>query len=238
MAWFMISPGALANFTILDAQRWPAGEGKIILTFDDGPNARQDVSMRLLDVLGRHDVKGTFFYIGRRVEAYPDIVARTVREGHQVGVHAYSHGWPVWFDSASLRREIETARTAIRRAANRPDLPLEMYRPPRGILTPATWRLLAQCEIALGHLTAYHRDSGSGPAEANEVLQAAKETLMKYSGGVIVFHSSRYKSNQDSDNLVDKSWLPAAIEDLILWARDREFEFTHYPGITDDCADS
>lgn len=66
------------------------GRGKrLALTYDDGPNDPH--TLKLLDVLAHHQVKATFFLIGRFVEQRPDIVQRIAAEGHAIGNHTYSH---------------------------------------------------------------------------------------------------------------------------------------------------
>lgn len=66
------------------------GERKLVaITFDDGPNVLY--TERLLDGLAERDVKATFFLLGERAEAYPEIVRRIAEEGHLIGNHTYSH---------------------------------------------------------------------------------------------------------------------------------------------------
>src|SRR6202158_5616163 len=61
------------------------GSKRIALTYDDGPNDPH--SLRLLDVLAKHNVRATFFMIGRYVQQRPDI-ARAVAQGrHVIGNH-------------------------------------------------------------------------------------------------------------------------------------------------------
>jgi peptidoglycan-N-acetylglucosamine deacetylase len=66
------------------------GQGKkLALTYDDGPNDPH--TLNLLDVLAKHEVKATFFLIGKFVQQRPDIVKRIVAEGHTVGNHTTTH---------------------------------------------------------------------------------------------------------------------------------------------------
>src|ERR1700733_9883018 len=65
------------------------GSKKIALTYDDGPNDPH--TLRLLEVLAKHDVRATFFMIGRYVEIRPDIVREVVKAGHVVGNHTFTH---------------------------------------------------------------------------------------------------------------------------------------------------
>lgn len=50
----------------------------------------------ILDVLERHNVRGTFFVTGRVVDLYPGIVEEIYRRGHEVAVHGgYYHDSPI-----------------------------------------------------------------------------------------------------------------------------------------------
>ena len=69
--------------------RADAGARYIALTFDDGPSGR--FTRRLLDGLQDRNVKATFLLCGYRVEGYPKEAARIIAEGHEIGLHGYSH---------------------------------------------------------------------------------------------------------------------------------------------------
>ena len=56
---------------------------QLALSYDDGPN--DPYTLRLLDVLAKHDIKATFFLIGRYVRQRPDIVRDVVQAGHVIG---------------------------------------------------------------------------------------------------------------------------------------------------------
>ena len=67
---------------------------KVSLTFDNGPDP--DVTPQVLDTLGRHGVKATFFLLGRNL-AEPErraIAVRAFNEGHRLGNHSYTHSVP------------------------------------------------------------------------------------------------------------------------------------------------
>ncbi len=68
------------------------GEGKtkyVALTFDDGPSGKY--TRRLLDGLEERDVKATFFLCGYRLKDYPREAQRIYDDGHEIGLHGYSH---------------------------------------------------------------------------------------------------------------------------------------------------
>src|ERR671923_144487 len=57
----------------------------LALTFDDGPN--DPCTLRLLEVLARHQVHATFFMIGRYIAAQPGIARAVAAAGHEIGNH-------------------------------------------------------------------------------------------------------------------------------------------------------
>lgn len=67
-----------------------AAETKYVaLTFDDGPSGR--FTERLLDGLYDRGAKGTFLLCGYRIDQYPELTQRIFEEGHEIGLHGYSH---------------------------------------------------------------------------------------------------------------------------------------------------
>ncbi|MCB5170081.1 bifunctional polysaccharide deacetylase/glycosyltransferase family 2 protein [Streptomyces bambusae] len=78
----------------------------IALTFDDGPDPVW--TPKVLDVLRREGVKATFFTVGTRVAEHPGLARRIVDEGHQIGVHSFTHTHlgraPGWRRSLELRQ--------------------------------------------------------------------------------------------------------------------------------------
>lgn len=102
----------------------------IALTFDDGPHASN--TPRLLDILRARNVKATFYVIGKNVDMYPNIVRRTVAEGHELGNHTYTHPKLSSLSQERVFSEIRKGDDAIMRAAGvRP----RTMRPPYGALT-------------------------------------------------------------------------------------------------------
>lgn len=64
-------------------------EKLVALTFDDGPSGR--FTRKLLDGLEERSARATFFVCGYRMEQYPDLTQRIFQEGHEIGLHGYSH---------------------------------------------------------------------------------------------------------------------------------------------------
>lgn len=59
------------------------------LTFDDGPS---EVTPQVLDTLKKKHARATFFLVGSEITPErEEIVKRELSEGHQVGIHTFSH---------------------------------------------------------------------------------------------------------------------------------------------------
>jgi peptidoglycan-N-acetylglucosamine deacetylase len=108
----------------------PADSRAVALTFDDGPHPEH--TPRLLDVMATLDVRGTFFLLGRNVEAHPTIVERIVHEGHTIGHHSYHHGEPERVSARELAEE--TARTDAL-LSSIVGTGAHLFRPPHGKLS-------------------------------------------------------------------------------------------------------
>lgn len=67
----------------------------VTLSFDNGPTA--GVTGHVLDVLRRHNIRATFFVLGKNLaEPTLKVLARHAHnEGHWIGNHTYSHGAPL-----------------------------------------------------------------------------------------------------------------------------------------------
>jgi len=62
---------------------------QVALSFDDGPDP--EWTPRILDILKKYGVSGTFFMIGEEAEQNVGLMQRVYREGHEIGNHTYTH---------------------------------------------------------------------------------------------------------------------------------------------------
>jgi peptidoglycan/xylan/chitin deacetylase (PgdA/CDA1 family) len=107
--------------------RVETADSVVALTFDDGPVPRYTDAV--LEVLADSNVRATFFTIGAALRGHPDIAARIVRAGHELGNHSYSHHRLVLKSPGYVRREIRETDSLIRSAGYRETIP---FRPPYG----------------------------------------------------------------------------------------------------------
>jgi len=130
-----------------------ARRGEVALTFDDGPDPR--ATPAVLDCLERHGVRASFFCIGRRAEDHPELVAETVRRGHRVENHSYSHPYAfACYPPAALRREVRRAQEALTDALARAGgSSPRWFRAPAGFRSPLLERELAAAGLHLASWT-------------------------------------------------------------------------------------
>ena len=150
-------------------------EKSVYLTFDDGPTPK--VTDWVLNLLDEYDAKGTFFCLGRNVDAYPDIYKEIVRRGHSVGNHTYSHmkGY-----SASTQRYMDDIRIAGELIDSK------LFRPPYGRILPRQVKaILPHYKIIMWEVLSvdYNRKVSSGRVAKN-VINNVKP------GSIVVFHDS------------------------------------------------
>jgi peptidoglycan/xylan/chitin deacetylase (PgdA/CDA1 family) len=71
---------------------------------------------RILEILGRSEIKATFYVPGHTVDTYPDLAKRIIAEGHEIGHHGYLHESPVFLDEKEEREVIDRGLESIERA--------------------------------------------------------------------------------------------------------------------------
>src|SRR5271163_2421752 len=170
-----IAAGGLLTYAALSAGSQLFGRtliagrnpNEIALTFDDGPN--DPYTFQLLDILAKHDVRATFFMIGRFVRQRPDIVRAVQAAGHLIGNHTMTHPWLVLGPPAKVRRELADCNAALEDVLGER---VSYFRPPHGSrrpdvlrtarelgLSPVMWNVIGhdwepgiRAENVLGHV--------------------------------------------------------------------------------------
>lgn len=115
-------PGTLIRY------RGSRGGARVSLTFDDGPVP--GITERIVATLAARGHRGTFFVLGNRAEAHPELIRAIAGSGSEVGNHTYSHRRVNQLSRAELAEEIERTDRLLR-----PDGGVSWFRPPTGRLS-------------------------------------------------------------------------------------------------------
>jgi peptidoglycan/xylan/chitin deacetylase (PgdA/CDA1 family) len=106
----------------------------VALTFDDGPSPL--TTPRVLSALAAAGAKATFFVLGSKAEAHPDVLRAIVAAGHAVGVHGYDHHrLYALLTPRAVAADIARAREVVEREAG---VRAKWFRPPVGQVSPRT----------------------------------------------------------------------------------------------------
>lgn len=118
----------------------------IALTFDDGPHPEH--TLPLLEVLAHYQVPASFFWLGVCVDRSPQIARTVWEQGHWIGLHGYHHHSFARLSPQALQQSLIRTQTAIAQACQLDLTTVQQnvrdVRPPNGIFTPQTLRLLQQ----------------------------------------------------------------------------------------------
>lgn len=168
-------------------------EQYVALTFDDGPSGR--FTRALLDGLEQRNVKATFLLCGYRLKDYPKEAARIQNEGHEIGLHGYSHSSMADMDQEVLEREIADT-LALLPDGCRP----EFLRPPGGKCSEGVKEAARQADLAILSWSVDPRDWASHDAQVIE--DAVVHTVRD--GDIILLHDMSDSSVEAALAIVDE----------------------------------
>jgi peptidoglycan/xylan/chitin deacetylase (PgdA/CDA1 family) len=114
----------------------PARPGELALTFDDGPNSAW--TPKLLDILASHEVRATFFLLGGRAKAEPELVQRTAAAGHVIGNHSWDHPNMARSSPEVIREQLRRTQGMLEQITG---TAVKFFRPPYGAWRPAVFRI-------------------------------------------------------------------------------------------------
>lgn len=100
---------------------------RIGLTFDDGPDP--DWAPVILDILDDYGATVTFFSLGWKIDANPDLARDIVDRGHSLQIHGYHHNLFTRLSDAQIRSDLQRSIAAVYRATG---LRPSCFRAPRG----------------------------------------------------------------------------------------------------------
>lgn len=208
----------------------------VLFTFDDGPNHIDSVTLELLKILKKHNVKVCFCLIGKNVNQHPHIVKQIYEDGHILGNHGHSEKLIIFQKINDLPKEIDDCNDAIRNAIGKQDHAVEYYRPSYGTYFSkhkSVWEKLKMTLLPVTDFYFDHKVSGSG---MEKYISHFIKKVKKNHGGIYVMHDGRNThkkievkvraariSNKASD--YDRSWVPPAVDRILTELKKEGFIF-------------
>jgi len=171
----------------------------IAITFDDGPFEH---SGRLLGILAEHDIRATFFMIGRHIEARPEQARRVFEAGHDIGNHSWEHANFGDAEEDVIRRSLERTSDIIREVTGADPV---FFRAPYLVNTPALRQAAGGMGMSVIGSNVIGVDWGDTPTE--EIIDNVLDNAIN--GGIILLHEQF-----GADDLRTERALPAIIAGL------------------------
>ncbi len=189
----------------------PDRPDEIALTYDDGPGASD--TLRLLDVLARHDVRATFFLIGRFVRQYPQIARSVAAAGHLIGNHTMTHPLLLARPLNFIEQQICDCNAAIEDVLG---MEVRWFRPPHGGRRRVILRLVEELgmQTVLWNAMGYDWKPTTADAVERHVLRSFWRNQLRERATNVLLHDS-----SQLDNPQDRSHTVAATDRLIQFWR-------------------
>lgn len=149
------------------------------LSFDDGPHKTQTDAV--LDVLKKHNIKATFFVIGKNAIENPEVLRRIADEGHEIGNHTYSHSLKKKVSEKVIEEEITKNEETILELC---ELQTRLLRPPGGRVDSNLLKIAERLDYKIILWDVDTRDWAHTPAD-RIVENVLKNTQ---NGSIILFH--------------------------------------------------
>lgn len=163
--------------TTLRQAKLDSRQKAIALTFDDGP--WPTTTVQILDILKQNNIKGTFFWVGRYLQVYPELGKKVAQAGHAIGNHTWNHQY-IKYNEESAAREIDRTTSLIEELTG---IRTYMFRPPGGILNNG---LVAYAQKKNYTVVMWSADS----LDWRTATESLMENVMRQanSGGIVLMH--------------------------------------------------
>ncbi len=163
--------------------RLPGRRREIALTFDDGPDPT--TTPMVLATLARFQARATFFVLGEKARAAPEVVRAIAAAGHAIGVHGDRHDRLLALRSPRrIREEIERAQAAVAQITGQTP---RLFRPPVGLISPRTALAAKRLALVLLGWSVRGRD---GLARAHPVAVERRVTRALRPGAIVLLHDA------------------------------------------------
>lgn len=201
---------------------------RAFLTFDDGPSANTE---SILNILNNYGIKASFFVLGTRVEAMPNMVKTMYEQGNFIGNHGYSHTYSQIYSSPqAVLDEYNRTNQLVANAIGDSTYNSHLFRFPGGLaggvyasIKNEAEQLLEQNYILNVDWNALTGDSEKSNPSPEYLMQNLQKTTCNKNSVVILMHDAAAKK-------ITADMLPQVIEYL----KQQGYEFKTFSDLLGD----
>ena len=174
---------------------------KIWITFDDGPDEK--ATPFLVNLLGKFNIKATFFIVGSQAKKHPELVKLIINNGHKIGNHSFSHLSGYSTKNNKYLQDVEQAKKYI---------DSDIFRPPYGKITPFQIKNLTKdFKIIMWDIMSWDFKEN---ISSNKIFRNVMDNVE--SGSIILFHN----------NLKSYKNLKKSLEIILEKLKEQEYQFS------------
>jgi peptidoglycan-N-acetylglucosamine deacetylase len=151
----------------------------IYLTFDDGPNPTW--TPEILSLLEDSGAQASFFVIGEKAKAWPELVEREVRDGDTIGDHTWSHPNLTQLSASVVWAELARDRNLITELTGKPP---SLWRPPYEAFNPPVLAIASGLRM---RMQLWSVETGDWQLPGTEVI-VLRVMAALHNGMVVLFH--------------------------------------------------
>lgn len=161
--------------------RGESSRPEVLLTFDDGPHP--EYTLKLLNILDKHQVKATFFVIGKMVEKRPDLVRAIAERGHTLGNHSFTHRNLSRLSAKDIQQDLLMCHEAVETVTGG-KVQMNVFRPPGGQYN----KTVADVALSLGYTMILWTDDPGDYANPGDTVVETRTVDRLENGAVILLH--------------------------------------------------
>lgn len=197
---------------ILDGTYPKDGKKIVFLTFDDGPST--NATPKILNTLKKHNIKATFFILGKNLDSYPkskEILKEILHDGHAIANHSYSHNYGYLYPGGSINTEnliadFDKNENKIKEVLGA-DFKTSVVRLPGGMMS---WKNKDNAKQALSNKglnyvdwNCLNGDAEGGNKTPQQLLERTKNTAHGHEKLILLMHDTKDNTAEALGSIIE-----------------------------------
>ena len=219
--------------------------GVVVFSFDDEPNAHENVTIKLLAVLEKNNIRACFSILGVNADHNPSLVKRIAAGGHRIINHGYGEKWAVFMDKNAFKANLLEGERAIYDALastdinqsdkKQPALDIPAYRPHGGFYKKTQQQCWEEEGYKMMPCTIRIHDAVLSEKDKKKALTRIIKQIEKQNGGIILLHDARDSYTTMETRLAKKphgkfnrAWIPAFVDEVIIILQEKNYRISGF----------